>query len=237
MMHSIHLITRFDYANYSAFNILDSSDEDSITDSGGDVSQMDDLTSTGDDFTQGAGAQQPRTGDNTQNGLNQVDFDGVNDSLANAAVAIPANGDLTLFIACSVGAAIGANKSILSGDAASNDFQFQADGTNNFRAQLNGNNGATAKAAQDELGPSVYACVWDKTGAGTYKVQVDGVDVNSGVAYTTEMNTSLLMRIGVNRGGAAFLPLGLFTYVGIPSVDPAMLIAVQRQIKGIWQTN
>lgn len=55
---------------------LDASDTTTITESGGSVSQWNDKSGNGYNFTQGTGANQPTTGIRTVNGLNAVDFDG-----------------------------------------------------------------------------------------------------------------------------------------------------------------
>lgn len=54
----------------------DASDEDTITDSGGDVSQWDDKSPVGDDLLQPTGSAQPVTGTRNINGLNAIDFNG-----------------------------------------------------------------------------------------------------------------------------------------------------------------
>ena len=54
---------------------FDASDTDSITQSGGLVSQLNDLSGNGNNLTQGTSANQPLTGSRTLNGLNVLDFD------------------------------------------------------------------------------------------------------------------------------------------------------------------
>jgi len=56
----------------------DASDTGTITASSGDVSQLDDKSGNGYHFTQGIGANQPRTGDNTINSLNVLTFNSSN---------------------------------------------------------------------------------------------------------------------------------------------------------------
>jgi len=53
---------------------LDAADTATITASSGSVSQWDDKSGNGRNFTQGTGANQPTTGTRTLNGLNVVDF-------------------------------------------------------------------------------------------------------------------------------------------------------------------
>lgn len=58
---------------------LDAADEDTITESGGAVSQWDDKSGKTRHFTQGTGSNQPTTGSRTQGGLNVIDFNGSSD--------------------------------------------------------------------------------------------------------------------------------------------------------------
>ena len=55
---------------------LDASDETTITESGGAVSQWDDKSGNGNNVTQGTASAQPTTGVDTLNGLNVINFDG-----------------------------------------------------------------------------------------------------------------------------------------------------------------
>lgn len=60
---------------------LDASDVSSITHTGGLVSSMADKSGNGRNATNAVGASMPVTGANTQNGLNVITYDGVNDIL------------------------------------------------------------------------------------------------------------------------------------------------------------
>jgi len=60
---------------------FDAADEDSITESGGAVSQWDDKSGKANHLTQGTEADKPTSGTRTLNGLNVIDFDGANDEL------------------------------------------------------------------------------------------------------------------------------------------------------------
>jgi hypothetical protein len=63
---------------------FDASDTESITQSGGLVSQWSDLSGNGYDVAQATSANQPTTGSRTLNGLNVLDFDGSSDYLQGA---------------------------------------------------------------------------------------------------------------------------------------------------------
>lgn len=58
---------------------LDASDTSTITSSSGSVSQWNDKSGNGRNFTQGTGTAQPTTGTTTQNSLNVIVFDGNSD--------------------------------------------------------------------------------------------------------------------------------------------------------------
>jgi hypothetical protein len=81
---------------------LDAADTTTITESGGFVSQWNDKSGNGRNVIQGAGANQPRTGTQTQNGLNVLVFDG-NDFLSGTS-GITGNSAVSIFVACQVGA-------------------------------------------------------------------------------------------------------------------------------------
>lgn len=71
----------------------DASDTTTITESGGAVSQLSDKSTNNYHATQVTAAKQPTTGTRTINGLNVLDFDGTDDSLAiahSALYSIPA---------------------------------------------------------------------------------------------------------------------------------------------------
>jgi hypothetical protein len=66
---------------------LDASDETTITESGGAVSQWDDKSGNGYDLTQATGTYQPKTGTATINSLNTMEFDALNSQyLGNSSV-------------------------------------------------------------------------------------------------------------------------------------------------------
>lgn len=64
---------------------LDASDTATISLSGSDVTQWNDKSGNGYNFTQGTSANRPKSGTRTQNSKNVIDFDGTNDSLTTTA--------------------------------------------------------------------------------------------------------------------------------------------------------
>jgi len=76
------IVGAFDATNIPS-NVLwlDTADEDTITEVGGFVSQLDDKSGQGNHAVQAIGSDQPLTGTTTQNGLNTFVYDGVDDFL------------------------------------------------------------------------------------------------------------------------------------------------------------
>lgn len=66
---------------------LDASDTSTITESGGEVSLIADKSGNGNDASQATAGQKPTTGATTLNGLNVLDFDGIDDQLDVAGIS------------------------------------------------------------------------------------------------------------------------------------------------------
>lgn len=97
--------------------LTDSSDETTITEAGGLVSQWDDIGGKDNHITQGTGSRQPETGTRTQNSLNALDF-------ATDAMVMPsglydcAEGNNTVFTVF-VPDSFGGNQILMDGDGTS----------------------------------------------------------------------------------------------------------------------
>jgi hypothetical protein len=79
----------------------DASDLSSISVSGSDVTQWNDVSGNARHATQGTSANRPKSGTRTINGINAIDFDGTNDYLFNNGVAASFSGadkPFTVFI-------------------------------------------------------------------------------------------------------------------------------------------
>lgn len=84
---------------------LDAADSGTITESSGSVSQWDDKSTAGNDFTQGTGSAQPTTGSVTIGGVNAIDFDGSSEFLSAASAIISGSNsteDFTIFIVSNI---------------------------------------------------------------------------------------------------------------------------------------
>ena len=76
---------------------LDASDSSTITESSGAVSQWDDKSGSGNHVTQATSDNQPTTNSLTLNGLNVIDFDGVDDRLINSGFTTSLGNTFTIF--------------------------------------------------------------------------------------------------------------------------------------------
>jgi hypothetical protein len=94
---------QFDPSDLSTCQVwLDANDLSTIVQVGGDVSQWNDRSGKGNNFTQGTSASQPKTGTRTLSGRNAIDFDGSNDWMTAGDVVDPLDEDLAIFVVCSV---------------------------------------------------------------------------------------------------------------------------------------
>jgi hypothetical protein len=71
----------------------DASNTSSISVSGSDVTQWNDLSGNNRHATQGTSTNRPKSGTRTMNGKNVIDFDGVNDLLINDSLSTPFIGE------------------------------------------------------------------------------------------------------------------------------------------------
>ena len=76
---------------------LDASDATTVTESGGFVSQWDDKSGNGRDFTQGVAGTEPAYSLASINGLNTLSFDGTDDSIARVAESWAYNYPINVF--------------------------------------------------------------------------------------------------------------------------------------------
>ena len=170
---------------------LDASDTSTITESGGAVSQWDDKSTAGRDFTQGTGSRQPTTGSSTINSLNALAFDGADLLLRNEAWLYDLSGK-TIFVVSKGASQL--QKRIFAEDSGSSGdprvlylVTGDTDGTlaravyrddgGNYRLQTNGTQTAFDNTAH------VVTITDDNS---TYISYVDGVeDINQGYSHTT----------------------------------------------------
>ena len=189
-------------AQITTLGWYDASDEDTITESSGFVSQIDDLSGNDEHLVQTTGSLQPETGVRTQNSLNVLDFTNLN-YLQKTSFPLPSSGDVTFLMVAEIDGNINQTaSSIYSIDSAA-DFQLCADTTSNFQGDIRISvAGDLDLGATNKNGPSIYCCTFDY---GTnFRGIVDGTTVGTSTGYTgTKLATSQTLRMFANRAGNA----------------------------------
>jgi len=89
------VLARFNPLRFAPSLWLDAADLSTIVESSGFVSQWNDKSGNGRNFTQSSAGAQPVTGTRTQNGLNGIDFDGSDDQLARLTTSLVNQSDGT----------------------------------------------------------------------------------------------------------------------------------------------
>lgn len=191
----------------------DCSDTDTITDSSGDVSQLDDKSGNAEHLVQATGADQPETGTRTLNGLNVLDCDG-SEFLENLAFPITA-GDIALFVVAEIDSLSSTANAIVSMNATGTpDWQFDSNSATQFDGRIN----VTSMGSDVNLtggpfaGPSIYNINFDQSGAGIYNAFIDGIQRAVNTTYSTAMDASQEFRMFTNRGSVS-MPNGAFAEV------------------------
>jgi hypothetical protein len=170
---------------------LDASDTSTITESSGSVSQWNDKSGNGRNFTQATAAKQPTTGTRTQNGRNVIDFDGSSDELSRTDTAALRPSTFTLFIVIARDSKAGRQDIFSNGNA----LQFA---TNNYIA-------AISTAAQAFLGrtPSSVLTAGTISAASTLRYVHNGSTITGAINGVATLNTS--STIGTDNTGGAFI--------------------------------
>lgn len=172
---------------------LDASDAATITSSGGLVSQWNDKSGNGRNFTQGTASNQPTTGATTQNGRNVVTFDG-GDVLSGGDVIDLGTNSVSMFAvvryASGVAGFIGGKyrATPLNGSYA---MTWQTPTTLRLTSIYRTNNAsstATSGATWTSTGYNTLGMIIDRS-AGTLTQRVNGAN-NGTSTFTTDTGTS-----------------------------------------------
>lgn len=180
----------------------DVSDNSTITEAGGIVTTIADKSGTGLDLT----ANSVSTNNHTllsasQNGLDVVDLDGDDRYNATSAITVP-SGNASFFIVCKVDTIDNNLDSILAVTGA-NSFQYQSYSTTDFLARLTGPDATTSTTNTDYKGAyHIFNASFDFDG-NTHESIVDGA-VEGSASYTSQLSTSLNLRVFTNRGQNAY---------------------------------
>jgi len=182
----------------------DASDTDSITESGGDVSDVA-AQNGGVSLIQTNGSLQPETGTRTQNSLNVLDFDGTEQlqMVNNSALTFTQPTNLT-FISVHKADVINNNSDALwSMLSANNDYNFLSDINSEFRGEVVITNSANhvLSPATARNGPSMYALRFSKTDL-TISSWVDGDSTGSTASMANNLGGSGMIRIMTNKSTA-----------------------------------
>ena len=177
----------------------DAADTDTITDTAGAVSQIDDKGARSNHLAQAVGSKQPTTGTRTLNGLNVLDNDS-DDNMSVGGVSITASH--TVLMVCGIDTTT-TNDAIFALDA-TNDYQLSAETANvpNFLPQIVSNNLGSFTVIGSGVfnGPSIYCVELDAVGS-TMSLYIDGsLDNQSGI-YNGNMSTTIALYAFTNRGG------------------------------------
>ena len=167
---------------------LDASDESTITESGGAVSQWDDKSGNGNDLTQGTAALQPTTGTRTINTLNTLDFDA--DLLVNSPVTLSGAQPITVFVVAEPDAVqygrllrAAGNTSEISAAYLTSGRMIETAGT------------SLISSVSSYSGGTVYISrfTFDSTSS---SIHLNGISVASGNAGTTDLDNRTVMNFG-----------------------------------------
>jgi hypothetical protein len=150
-----------------------------------------------------AGVSSPTSGTRTVAGRNVVDFTGT--ARLSGSIALPANGNVAFHIAVAIDSVASAFAAALAANA-TRDFQLDAGSDTAFNGRLNVRNiGDTlALSGGPYTGLRVFSLIFDRTGAGTSRVLVNGVQIGSG-AYSTALDPAPGFVVMANRSQNAFV--------------------------------
>jgi len=175
-------------------------------DSPGFVSDWLDKSGNGNDVVQGALIAQPGTGVATINGLNAIDFDGVNECLTKTSLTVSSS--ITLFMVVNVVSVSNSSESIMAfGNTSALDFEISAGNASQFLAKFQSTGlGATTppKSPTDLVGLDTLVVYRLSAGDVSANLRINGVDIatdtyNGGLSATPDYH------IGRNRNNTEFL--------------------------------
>jgi hypothetical protein len=181
-----------------------------ITRSGNSVTSWASRVGTGT-LTSSSG---PTSGTRTTAGRNVIDFAG--QARMTGAVALPATGNVAFHIAVTIDSVASSFAAIMAANA-TRDFQLDAASDTAFNGRLATRNigDIISLTGGPYSGFRVFSIILDRTGTGTARVLVNGVQVGSG-AYSTAVDPAPGLVLMSNRTQNAFVDgaLGEFVVTG-----------------------
>ncbi len=177
-----------------------------------DASQTSTITRSGTSVTSWApragtgtltGTSAPTSGTRSINGLNVVDFSGL--ARVSGAVTLPATGNVAFHMAIAIDSVTSAFASLVSTNA-TRDFQLEANGTTAFTGRMNVRNiGESYNLTGGPwVGLRIFSVIFDRTGAGTMRVLVNGTQVGTG-PYSTALDSAATLALMANRNQNAYV--------------------------------
>lgn len=213
----------------------DASNLASITDTAGDVDQIDELLGSSEHLAQ-TGAARMETGTRTHNGMNVFDGDG-SEYLKRTGFAQPAHGDIAIFTVAGLDAINQTNDSVHAQNNSGDDWQLNADSAVQFDGEITSSGlGGSPKALTGGPfhGPSVYENRFDFQGAGVFNAYIDSVKRTTDSVYTNEIGTIVDLLIFSNRGEANF-PAGFWAETIVTEdVTQATAYRIQGYLAWKW---
>ena len=232
---------------------LDAADTTTITESGGAVSQWNDKSGNGYQFTQATAAAQPKTGTRTQNGLNVLDFDG-GDSLVSTAAAstwnLLHNGTVHLLSMVVARDVAGTSGTVFATTSAASNIGATVRflDSNNYSHVVNNVSGAAVVSASYSSGTSTSAVVlglFSDPGNGTaanrsipYINRSTGPQNNASSGTPSANDASVSMAIGNRQVNALALDgfIAELIIVGSANATTQNLLSLQRYLVQKWGT-
>ena len=199
--------TDFVPTDISQLNLwLDASDETTITETDNLVSQIDDKSEQGNNFTQAVTGAKPKTR-SLHNGKNVLDFDGVDDVLSIPSITLTTS--FSLFITFKPKVVTLAGESSISYSSTEN-FQLGSDSAVDYFGSLASSvaSNATPSGGPYNYNYNSFLLKFDAD-ANRVEVYVNGELKAASIDYNTDMTSGGTMKLGLNRSEDRWLNFSL----------------------------
>jgi hypothetical protein len=121
------------------------------------------------------------------------------------AVTLPVSGNVAFHMVVAIDSVANAFAALISTNA-TRDFQLEANSATSFTGRMNTRNIGDAYnlAGGPWAGLRIVSVVFDRTGAGTARVLINGTQVGTG-AYSTALDSAVTLAIMTNRNQNAYV--------------------------------
>lgn len=205
---SINPIALFDPSDLSSLS-QDEAATVPVTTAGDPVGRLADLGVQGHSVAQSDPARKPIY--QTDGTLHWIAADGSDDMLVHPSVALTPT--LTICMAAEVTLVSSSTDALISCDAPSGDFQFDAGSGGSFEARFNSSDlgVTTVKAASGQVGAKIFTLVLDSTG-GTVRLRIDGVESWVEIGYNGALSAVQVLNLFANRSTGSRIGAKLFAF-------------------------